>query len=99
MKYSFKYKDVELLYTQEKDAHKYPKGVVDAFFECMTIIDNARDIRDIYAFKSLHFEKLSGDRKGQHSIRLNKQFRLTLSVEEDAEGQSLLIIRIEDYHK
>jgi proteic killer suppression protein len=50
------------LYYEEKGAHKYPAEVVDAFFEKMSIIEAAIDLRDLYALKSLHFEKLKGTR-------------------------------------
>jgi plasmid maintenance system killer protein len=34
------------------------------------------DERQFYQFKGWHGEKLSGERKGQYSLRMNKQFRL-----------------------
>lgn len=98
MRFRFANRKLDRLYTEEKDAHKYP-GVVDAFFEVMWIIEAAEDERDLYAFKSLHYEKLSGDRKGQRSLRLNKQYRLIAVLEEDEQGKCLVIHEIEDYHK
>ena len=52
------------------------------------------------ALKSLHFEKLKGERgnRGERSIRLNKQFRLILTISSDDRGKLLLILDIEDYH-
>jgi toxin HigB-1 len=64
----------------------------------VTIIAAAPDERDLRALKSLHFEKLSGGRRGQHSVRLNKQFRLTFEFDEDQHGKLLLILAIGDYH-
>jgi plasmid maintenance system killer protein len=64
----------------------------------VTIIAAASDERDLRALKSLHFEELSGARRGQHSVQLNKQFRLTLEFDEDQHGKLLLILAIEDYH-
>ncbi len=98
MRYQFKSQKLEALYTQEKGAHKYPAEVIDAFFDVMAVISAAKDQRDLYAIKSLHFEKLSGDRKGEYSMRLNKQWRLTLRIEQDEQGNYLLILEIEDYH-
>jgi len=98
LRFRFGTKKLEALYTEERNAHKYPTGVVDAFFEAMTIIDSAVDERDLYAFKGLRFEKLGGDRRGQRSIRLNKQFRLILALERDDQGKYLSISDIEDYH-
>jgi proteic killer suppression protein len=96
--FEFKTKRLELLYYEEKGAHKYPPEVVDAFFEKMSIIAAAADLRDLYKLKSLHFEKLKGARSDERSIRLNKQYRLTLQVKKDQQGNWLLILDIEDYH-
>jgi proteic killer suppression protein len=64
----------------------------------MALISNAKDERELYAMKSLHYEKLKGRRKHQRSVRLNDQFRLLVEKERDAQGRYLLIIGIEDYH-
>ncbi len=47
--------------------------------------------------KSLHYEKLRGDREGQHSMRLNDQWRLVLRIEV-AVGKTAVIIEVVDYH-
>ncbi|HZD57163.1 MAG TPA: type II toxin-antitoxin system RelE/ParE family toxin [Anaerolineales bacterium] len=98
MHFSFNKKRLEDLYYKEKGAHKYPPEVVNAFFHVMAIIEAAVDIRDFYNLKSLHFEKLKGDRREEHSMRLNKQYRLTMRLEKEETGTSLLILDIEDYH-
>jgi proteic killer suppression protein len=64
----------------------------------MSIIEAAVDLRDLYALKSLHFEKLKGTRSEDRSIRLNKQYRLILRINKDQQGNWLLILDIEDYH-
>jgi proteic killer suppression protein len=98
LRFWFKNKKLEALYTEEKGAHKYPPGVVDAFLDVMSVIAAALDERDLYKLKGLRYEKLKGDRKGQHSIHLNDQFRLIVEREKDNQGRYLLIIGIEDYH-
>lgn len=99
MRFKFKKKKIEELYTHQKNAHKYP-NVIDDFFEIVSIIAAAQDERDLYVLKSLHFEKLKGQRgkKGERSIRLNKQWRLIITLEQDKDGNYILIIDIEDYH-
>lgn len=64
----------------------------------MGIIVAAKDARDLYAVKSLHLEKLRGDRAGQHSIRLNDRWRLIVKLEQTTEGTTVNIIEIVDYH-
>jgi proteic killer suppression protein len=99
VRFKFKKKKIELLYTEEKNAHKYP-DVVDDFFEVMSVIEAAVSEQDLYALKGLRFEKLSGKRgkEGQRSLRLNSQWRLILVIEKDHQGKYILIIDIEDYH-
>ena len=98
MRFQFKNKKLEALYIEERDAHKYPPGVVSAFFEVMAVIDSALDERDLYALKGLRYEKLAGERREQHSLRLNRQFRLIVERAQDDDGLYLLIVNIEDYH-
>lgn len=98
MRFDFRSRKIKLLYFEEKGARKYPAEVIDAFFAAMSTIEAAKDIRDLYALKSLHFEKLSGARQNDRSIRLNKQWRLTLRIEKDENGDFILILDIEDYH-
>lgn len=98
MRFAFADNKLKKLYTEEKGAHKYPAGVIDTFFDVMAIIANAPDERDLYNLKSLHYEKLRGERSHQRSLRLNRQFRLIIEKVEDKHGRFLWIISIEDYH-
>lgn len=74
------------------------QGLVKAFRSRMGSIRMAPDERDFYKMKSWHFEKLSGNRQHQHSMRLNGQFRLIIEFE-GAGAQKVLVVKgIEDYH-
>jgi proteic killer suppression protein len=72
--------------------------VVASFFEVMTAIDAAPSTQDLHQLKGLNFEKLTGNRKGQHSLRLNDQWRLIVEVGTEKGKQFLRIIEITDYH-
>ena len=100
MRFIFASKKLQALYTDESGAARYPPEVVDSFFDKMAMIQAANDESDLRAFKSLHFKKLKGERGkcGERSIRLNKQFRLTFTIETDDQGKLLRILDIEDYH-
>ncbi|MGL4502508.1 MAG: type II toxin-antitoxin system RelE/ParE family toxin [Planktothrix sp.] len=100
MKFQFKNKKLEALYTEEKNAHKYPNDVVDRFFKVIALIDGIPNEQDLYNFKGLRFEKLKGERgkEGQHSIRLNQQWRLILMIKKNSDGNFILVVDIEDYH-
>jgi proteic killer suppression protein len=76
----------------------FGREVVRAFRKRMQMIRAARDERDFYALKSLHFEKLKGDREGQYSMRLNQQWRLILEIEKRSNSSTVVIVSIVDYH-
>lgn len=73
-------------------------ALVRGFRKAMWAIRSATDIRDLYN-GGLRCEKLHGDRSGQHSVRLNQQWRLIFEVVSDAQGTRLRIVEIVDYHK
>ena len=76
----------------------FSQPVVTAFRRRMQIIRAASDERVFYQLKSLHFEKLKGDRKHQHSMRLNKQWRLILELRRQGQQKVVWVMGIEDYH-
>ncbi len=99
LRFRFRSKKLEALYTEEKGARAYPASVIEGFFLVMAIIQSAVDERDLRAMKSLRLEKLRGDRAGQSSLRLDRQFRLIVSLERDDDGAVVVVISIEDYHR
>ena len=62
------------------------------------MIRGAPDERTFYALKSLHFERLKGNRSHQHSMRLNRQWRLILEFDDSGSVKVVCIVAIEDYH-
>ena len=64
----------------------------------MQAIRDADNENDLRLVKSYRFEKLKGDRRGDYSIRLNDQFRLTFQIEKTGSGNRIVVLAIEDYH-
>lgn len=58
----------------------------------------AEDERTLRNWKSLHYEKLKGDREGQRSVRLNDQYRLIFLLDADTSPPKIIVLGIEDYH-
>lgn len=73
-------------------------AIVKAYRNRMNFIRQAPDERDLYAWKSLRFEKLQGNRDHQHSLRLNDQWRLIIEFDGTSPNKKLVIVGIEDYH-
>jgi proteic killer suppression protein len=100
MAFGVRFKD-ESLEKLEKDAKLdagYQAGIGETFRKRMQLIRSAADERDLYALKSLHFEKLKGQRDLQRSMMLNKKWRLILEISEGNPKKVVLIVGIEDYH-
>ena len=52
----------------------------------LRILDAATSLADLAALNSSRLETLKGDRKGQHSVRINDQWRLCFEWPKDAPG-------------
>jgi proteic killer suppression protein len=91
--------DALLTLATDKNAKSgFPQAVEKKFRFRVQQMVSFGDERDFYAIKSLHFEKLKGDRSHQHSIRLNDQWRMILEFEGEAPNKKVIIVGIEDYH-
>lgn len=86
------------LYEDPKFSGGFSDAVVKAFRKRMQTILAAADERDFYALKSLHCEQLKGKLHGQHSIRLNDQYRLLLRISASGGKKKVVIVAIVDYH-
>jgi len=89
---------LEQLETDPRFMGGHSAELVRLYRKRMTFIRQALDERDLYALKSLRFEKLKGARSHQRSVRLNDQWRLILQLQGDGEAKTVLIVSIEDYH-
>ncbi|MBK1616597.1 plasmid maintenance system killer protein [Rubrivivax gelatinosus] len=98
MEVEFDDDDLDHLETDAQYTAGYSQEVVRAYRKRMQQIRAFRDERDFMAVRSLNFEKLKGNREGQHSIRLNLQWRLILEIRGDHPCKVIGIIEIVDYH-
>jgi len=90
---SFKTKE-----TQEIFRGQFVKGVDGKIQqrarEKLKLLDSAADLRDLLMPPSNMLEALKGDRKGQYSIRVNKQWRLCFRWQDNDSFD----VEIVDYH-
>jgi proteic killer suppression protein len=59
-------------------------------------LEAATALSDLAVLPGNRFEALSGDRKGQHSIRINDRWRICFEWRDEAPGPSN--VEIVDYH-
>lgn len=98
MEVDFEDPDLARLETDPSFDGGFDRAVVRAFRMRIQLIRAALDERAFREMKSLHFEKLKGNRVGQHSMRLNLQWRLILRFEKNDRGKVVVVISIADYH-
>ena len=88
----FKVKDAEELYNSGHNK-KY-KAFERIVLRKLDVIDAASKLIDLKAPPGNHLETLSWNRKGQHNIQINDQFRICF-VWSDAGAYDIKIV---DYH-
>lgn len=98
MDVTFKDQSLDRLETDAGFSGGFGGDVVRAYRKAMEHIRAARDERTFYTRKSFHFEKLKGAREGQHSMRLNDQWRLIVELRGEAPNKTVHIVEIVDYH-
>lgn len=74
----------------------FPAPVVRGFRKAMQAIRAAQDERDLHASRGFRFKKLKGQKI--RTMRLNKQWRLFLDIEDGKHDRLARIFRIADEH-
>jgi toxin HigB-1 len=98
MEIEFADSDLALIETDEAGKTGLPVAIIKAARKKLTALRAATDDRTLRNWKSLHYEKLKGDREGQRSIRVNEKYRIVFVLDSDTVPQKATIMAIEDYH-
>ena len=75
-------------------SRKFPKDIQRTARRKLIYLDDAEDLQDLLAPPGNRLEKLKGDRAGQHSIRINDQWRICF-IWSDNKAKNVEIV---DYH-
>jgi len=90
---SFADKETEKLF-QRWSLRKLPLNIQHIARRKLEMLDAAEVLKDLMEPPGNRLEKLSGDRKGQHSIRINDQWRICFVWR----GGDAYEVEIIDYH-
>jgi toxin HigB-1 len=90
---SFKDSETERIYARER-SRKLPHDIQQAALRKLRMINNAKNIGDLRIPPANRLEKLSGNRAGQYSIRINDQWRICF-IWKDGDA---IEAEITDYH-
>jgi proteic killer suppression protein len=98
MNIEFRNRHLALIETDDAARARLPAAVINSCRRKLAVLRAAPDERTLRNWKSLHYEKLEGDRAGQRSIRLNSQWRMVFLLDTDANPPKIIVLSIEDYH-
>ena len=90
---SFKDKETEKVFNRNY-SKKLPETIQQRALRKLRMIDAAADINDLRVPPGNRLEALSGNREGQHSIRINNQWRICFTW---SQGDAY-DVEIVDYH-
>lgn len=91
---NFADKETKEIYEQ-KFSKKLLQSIQKVALRKLIMLDNVTNINDLRVLPANHLEQLTGDREGQYSIKINAQYRLCFSVENQ---NDFIKVEIVDYH-
>ena len=91
---SFTSKETEKIF-HGQFSKKLPKDIQRTARRKLRYLNRAVDLQDLIAPPGNRLEKLKGNRAGQHSIRINNQWRICFVWS----GENAKDVEIVDYHK
>jgi proteic killer suppression protein len=90
---SFRDREAERLWRQE-NSRSIPKVLYRAAIKKLQMLNAAGALEDLFLPPGNRLERLKGDREGQHSIRINDQYRVCF-VWRDGNAYE---VEVADYH-
>lgn len=79
--------------TSEKK-HRFQPDIIKRYQLRIQTLEKSRRAEDLYAIRSLRYEKLKGDKNGLESIRVNDQYRIEFKTEQIASETIMTICNI-----
>jgi len=90
---SFKDQEVEKIFKRQRSS-KFPEILQRVALRKLRILNRVASLNDLRIPPANRLEKLKGDRLGQHSIRINDQWRICFKWHDSDAFQ----VEIVDYH-
>jgi toxin HigB-1 len=98
MEVEFRDSKLALIETNRAAETKLPLSVINSARRKLVLIRAAPDERTMRNWKSLHYEKMSGDCEGERSIRLNRQWRMDIELDEACTPGKVIVIEITNHY-
>jgi len=83
--------------------HRFQPQVIKQYIKTVNRVKNENRIEDLFVIKSLNYEKLSGDKIGLESVRVNDQYRIEFKSRIEVELPEIIticsIIELSNHYK
>ena len=86
-------KETALVFARERSS-RLPSDIQQVAYRKLRMLNNAHGLADLRLPPGNRLEKLSGNRQGQHSIRINERWRICFQWREGDAYE----VEIVDYH-
>ena len=90
---NFKDKEAESIFKRQR-SRRLPPDIQQVALRKLRMLNRAQNLQDLRVPPANRLERLSGNRAGQHSIRINDQWRICFTWE-DGDAADVEIV---DYH-
>lgn len=90
---SFRNKETEKVFNLQF-SQRLPHNIQQVALRKLRMLNNSRSLTDLRIPPANRLEKLGGEREGQHSIRINDQWRICF----EWKNQHAYQVEIVDYH-
>ncbi len=74
--------------------HRFQPQIVRKYQRCIDLLDGALSIETLYQFHALNYEVLKGNKAGISSIRVNGQYCIEFTVEQNISETVLTVCNI-----
>lgn len=79
--------------------HRYQPEIVRRYIRVVNILDSVDKPTELFRYRSLHYEKLIGDKEGLESVRVNDQYRIEFRTSSKGEITICNITELSNHYK
>ncbi len=79
--------------------YRFQKDIIERYKNTIDKLRAAESTEDLYQLKSLNYEKLTGNKKGLESVRVNDKYRIEFISETDGFVTICSITELSNHYK
>ena len=79
--------------------HLYQPHIIKKYVQIVNIMDSVDTTTDLLRYRSLHYEKLIGEKAGLESVRVNDQYRIEFRTSTDGQITLCNITELSNHYK